>query len=719
MASAGMGFSCMAKEADEARELVRRILPRQAAAFQIEQLEPENGHDVFEMESVGGKIVLRGTTGVAIASALNHYLKEYCHASVSVFWGDQLNLPGPLPAVPQKIRMVTPLKYRYCFNYCCFSYSMAWWGWPEWERAIDWMALNGINMPLAVTGQESVWRKVGLRLGLSEEEMRDFFVGPAYLPFGWMGCIDGWAGPLANSWIQRHAALQKKILKRERALGMTPVLQGFTGHVPAALKKKFPEAVLQQLPSWCGFPGTVFLDPGDPLFEQVGKIFVEEQTRQFGTDHLYASDTFIEMSPPSEEPAFLDRMGKAVYGAMAAGDPEAVWVMQGWLFVNNPAFWKPPQARALLGSVAADRLILLDLQCESRPAWKITESFYGKPWIWCIVQSFGDQVSLHGGLPQIAEGLPGAVQSADRGRLCGAGYIMEGLGHNPVVYDLMSTLMWTPQTVDLHEWIARYAARRYGRADERAAAAWRNLLETAYCVPGQTGSVICGRPSLQTDFAWNDAQRPYDPKKLAEAWRLLLEAGDALGAADTYQYDLVNLTRQILSNHAGALHGALAAAYQSKDAANLKDAGNRFLALFDALEEILGTRREFLLGRWLDQAARWGKNDEERAHYAWNARNQITLWGPADSLLHDYASKQWAGMIRGFYRVRWQRFIEALERSLADNAPLDEKAFEQQSREWENQWTHGMESYPTEPRGDALAIARRLFENYHTVIHAQ
>ena len=30
--------------------------------------------------------------------------------------------------------------------------SYAWWDWERWEREVDWMALNGINLPLAFTG---------------------------------------------------------------------------------------------------------------------------------------------------------------------------------------------------------------------------------------------------------------------------------------------------------------------------------------------------------------------------------------------------------------------------------------------------------------------------------------------------------------------------------------------------------------------------------------
>ena len=38
--------------------------------------------------------------------------------------------------------------------------SFAWWDWKRWEKEIDWMALQGINLPLAFTGQEAIWQKV-------------------------------------------------------------------------------------------------------------------------------------------------------------------------------------------------------------------------------------------------------------------------------------------------------------------------------------------------------------------------------------------------------------------------------------------------------------------------------------------------------------------------------------------------------------------------------
>jgi hypothetical protein len=41
-----------------------------------------------------------------------------------------------------------------------FADSYVWWDWERWEKEIDWMALHGINLPLAFTGQETIWQKV-------------------------------------------------------------------------------------------------------------------------------------------------------------------------------------------------------------------------------------------------------------------------------------------------------------------------------------------------------------------------------------------------------------------------------------------------------------------------------------------------------------------------------------------------------------------------------
>ncbi|MEO7292408.1 MAG: alpha-N-acetylglucosaminidase, partial [Ginsengibacter sp.] len=361
-----------AKNENAVYDLIKRVLPKHANHFTIGFISKEDDKDVFEIESKADKIILRGSNGVSIASALNYYLKNYAHCQIT--WnGTNLNIPNPLPIVIEKVHLKTPYTYRYYLNYCTFNYTMSWWNWERWQKEIDWMALNGINMPLAILGQNSNWRTVYKSFGFTDKDLQDFFSGPAYFNWFWMGNLDKWGGPLPLSWMQSHEVLQKKILDRERSLGMTPVLPAFTGHVPASFKEKFPKAKLKKT-SWVGFPPVYILDPNEPMFTVIGKKFIEEETKTYGTDHLYSADTFNENTPPTNDSVFLNDVSKKVYQSMALADPNATWIMQGWLFYHGAKFWQPTQIKALLNAVPDDKMIVLDLWSERHPVWNRTSA---------------------------------------------------------------------------------------------------------------------------------------------------------------------------------------------------------------------------------------------------------------------------------------------------------------------------------------------------------
>ncbi|HVX51362.1 MAG TPA: alpha-N-acetylglucosaminidase TIM-barrel domain-containing protein, partial [Chitinophagaceae bacterium] len=215
-----------------------------------------------------------------------------------------MQLPATLPVVKGVAHIVTPYKYRYYLNYCTFNYSMAWWDWPRWQKEIDWMALNGINMPLAITGEAAIWQNVYKSMGFTDEELDKFFSGPSYFAWFWMGNLDAWGGPLPQHWMDTHKVLQKKILAAERALGMTPVLPAFTGHVPPSFVKHFPNAKVKHTNWNQNFEDVYILDPADPMFETVGKKFIIAEVKEFGTDHLYSADTFNENVPPTTDSTY-------------------------------------------------------------------------------------------------------------------------------------------------------------------------------------------------------------------------------------------------------------------------------------------------------------------------------------------------------------------------------------------------------------------------------
>jgi alpha-N-acetylglucosaminidase len=288
---------------------------------------------------------------------------------------------------------------------------------------------------------------------------------------------------------------------------------------------------------------------------------------------------------------------------------------------------------------------------------------------------------------------------------------MEGLDYNPVVFDLMTDLIWRTEMPALDAWAADYVHRRYGDAPPKMAEAWKLLLETAYSGQPGPNNVVSLRPNLagqRTPKKKRVNREFYDNGKLIEAGRLFLSCSDKLGGRDTYRFDLVNVTRQILANLAQEDFTDIVEAYEAKDRAALAAAGERFLGRLRDMDALLGTRREFLLGAWLSDAKRWANSDAERKLYEWNARNQITLWGPPNSWLHDYACKQWSGLLASFHAKRWAAFIRKLDEALAANRALDAEAFDKEMQAFEDAWTRGTEEYPSRPSGDAVEIARQI-----------
>lgn len=698
------------------RGLIDRLIPKHSNQFVIEPLPKSDTLDVFEIESIDGKIVLRGNNGVSVASALHHYLKQFCHSDIS--WnGSQLHLPAVLPTVPAKVLETSPYKYRYYLNYVTFNYSMAWWDWERWQREIDWMALHGINMPLAVGGQNSIWQRVYRELGFTDQELKDFFSGPAYTGFHWMGLLDGYGGPLPQNWIDQQEILHKKILERQRALGMTPVLPAFTGHVPLGFNKKFPNTKTKKV-QWTVFPEVDILDPDDPMFVEIGRRFITEQTKTYGTDHLYSADTFIEVTPPSNDPTYLWDMSQRLYQSMAAADPKAVWVMQGWMFYFKEKFWQPEQIKALLNAVPDDHMIVLDLWTETRPAWDRTDAYHGKPWLWCMVHNFGGNANLFGKMPIIANGPAKTLTHPQSGRLSGIGLTMEAIEHTPVIYQLLLDNTWRRDTIDLDHWVADYARRRYGSFNRHAFRAWEILQKTVY---GYTGDINSGgsrsmanaRPGFGRQGPRTNVHSFYNPVDLLPAWEALITASKSLQNNEGFRYDLVNVTRQVLANYADELHNQYVAAYEKGDINSCRKYRKEFLILLDDMDTLLATHKDFLLGPWLESAKRWGKTQEESDLYEWNARNLVTLWhGKVGTRLHDYAAKQWSGMLSNFYKQRWQIFFDHVDESMVIGKKPDTKAINETIRNWEWEWIHGKETYPTQATGDPIAAVFKVHRKY-------
>ena len=345
---------------------------------------------------------------------------------------------------------------------------MAWWDWPQWERMIDWMALHGINMPLAVTGQEAVWQKLCRKLGLSDDEIGRVLRRSGLSAVRLDGLHRRLGRPLAAVWIDRTPrAGAGRSSRRERELGMTPVLQGFTGHVPAALEEQVPAGAVPPASELVRVSRNVVPRPARPACSGGS---ARRLSRSRPGSSAPTTSTRRTRSSRCRRPAATRRSWPTWAGgcgAMRDADPEAVWVMQGWLFVNNPGFWKPPQGRALLTSVPDDQLIAARPHVRVRPRLEEDGGL--------LRQAVG---LLHH--PDLRRhGQPARRPAADRRQpagghdqparpaLRGIGHIMEGLGCNPVVHDFLADMTWHSEVPERRCLAARLRHRRYGQVHPR------------------------------------------------------------------------------------------------------------------------------------------------------------------------------------------------------------------------------------------------------------
>ncbi len=696
--------------------LIERIAPGRGGDFVLETITAPDGYDVFEVEAHGGKIVLRGDNQLSQAVAFNWYLKHCALVDVSWYADDPVNMPQKLPLPMEKIRKITKIKDRFFLNYCTFGYTMPFWHWRDWERFIDWMALNGINLPLAQTGNEYIWQKVWRDYGLSDAEIRSYFTGPAYLPWHRMVNIDHWGGPLPQSYIDGQRDLQKKILAREREFGMRPVLCAFAGHVPEALKAKHPEMQIEGIaPGWSGFSsnyGCWFLNPLDPKFKEIQIKFLEEQQKEYGSSHYYGVDPFNEISPPSWEPSYLANVARAIYGGMVQVDSNAVWMQMAWTFRDRKK-WTDDRLSAMITAVPQGRMELIDYVCEDQELFRETKSFYGAPFIWDYLGNFGGNTFLVGPLDKINQRLTAAMDDTTLTNFTGVGATLEGF-NNPVVYEMLFDRVWAGDDFDLTKWIYSEANARAGIVDPNVEAAWEILHEKILVNANPIGRhlSIFQTCVVNLDNVSNiaPAKVVYQNADLIHAWRLLLQAAPAAQGSAAFQRDLVDTTRQALMNAGLSYYNEMAVAYKRKDPDEFQKAANKFMGLGFDLDKFLGTRSEFLLGKWIDDAKSWSAGPGEDAYYEKDARSIITTWG---GHLNDYAGRQWNGLMRDYYLPRWQLLINATLEDLKREKPVNRKELEQ---EWRNHDTNFVmnagDDYLTRPKGDFFSMSAELFNKY-------
>ena len=715
-------------KADAIQGLLARILPEGGDAQKFEWVINDAAKDAFAISCDGKKVRVEGSNTISVATGINWYLQHY--AGVNISWNSPTGrLPEVLPTC-QREEHTSSVDWRYYLNFCTHSYSMSFWGWERWQQELDWMALHGVNMPLAITGMEAVWRDV-LQTGYGYEGLdgvNEFVSGAAYYGWFFMNNMTAWGGPQPESWYEQRTALARKIFQRMSDFGMSPLVPGYVGMIPnnflsRAAKDKVSEWESSDIVDggiWCSFTRPAFVNNTARLEEFATQYYAAFE-RLFGDvckTHYYAIDPFHEGGVPSGVTNAKNSV-QSMWNALQAYDKDAIWVCQHWQDNPTPILTHTiPRGRLIILDLHGDNLA--DTSCSGHHTTAMGENH---DWIWGQVSNFGGNVGLFGRMDRLISCFYEARYNAATNKLVGIGALPEGIENNAMLYDLLYALPWTTTDYTRESWLKDYAFMRYGVRSAEMESVWLKLGEDIYNSPnnpqqGTTESVFLMRPALQpgTVSSWANSTWYWDFMELRKALSTMLKACDALKDNDNFRYDLVDFMRQALAD----LGKQTLDSINSASGAERANLANRFLELILDQDRLLGTRTEFRLGRWTEMARNLGTTDAEKALYEKNARMLLTTWGDRAQCerggLHDYANREWNGLLSSYYYPRWKAFFRndyTTQNWFQDYEwPFASGTAGQNTNYLPEEAPYAYGSFKAEAEGDEIEVVKELYHKY-------
>lgn len=667
----------------------------------------ENGKDVFVITSQNGKPCIKGNTQLSVATGINWYLNHYAH--INLTWNnlttDLVSATLPVPGSEEK--HVCNTTYRYNFNTCTFSYSMAFWTWERWQQEIDWMALHGINAPLNLVGLDVVTRKFLEELGVSESDIDAYIAGPGFIAWFAMNNLEGWGGTINSSstgvqmngnpdwWYTRQEQLCRNMLQRMRELGMQPVIPGFSGQIPNSLSNYsisgFSSSDVINGGTWAGgYTRPDILKPFTDSYKNLASVYYKHLEDVMGVSEFYSMDPFHEgNSLPSgitadntwpkimaELDNYYVNVSKENLTKYSAPE-KPKWIIQKWQSLP------PGDVFSTMSGYPEykERFIGLDLFADNiyagNAAFWQGQFYAGCPYVYCMLHNFGGRSGMHGRLETTMDGY---FQALAKGNNCqGIGATPEGIETNPILYDMLFELPWMDPakrpTAD--EWLADYAHARYGvdnKTAPKALSALKNLKKSVWdCKVNQQGTseaVILARPNwtVGSVSSWSTSAIYWDTQDVLQAADelyaikdIVTENGGQDGIAN-YNYDFIDVVRQAMVDYAAELLPLIKAAHDKGDNTEYTRLYQLYLQLMLDLDTMLSYDENFKLERWTSLARNIAgevddTDENDRNWLEWNARTQVTVWSKGNTDLHDYSNRCWAGLIKDFHYKRWEKFF--------------------------------------------------------------
>lgn len=688
--------------------IARTIGEKYVDGFEL-RLDRRLKTDYYTVESLRGVVRLISNSGVGLASAFNCYLKEVCKCHVSRF-GNRIELPQNLPQVKGKIERHTTFKHRYAYNYCAHSYSMSFWNEKDWQKELDFLAMNGVNMILDITGMEEVYRRFLTKLGYRLREIKNFLTGPSYFAWCYMANITGVGGPLHDNFFYESAELARKNHRRMQVLGIDVVLEAYNGMVPSDIAKKVRDIPTIEQGLWNGLPRPLMIDPASVSYVKYATLFYECQKEVFGDiTKFFAGDICHEggsLKGTNEKDVYMNFVG-----ALTKFRRDAVVIMQGWGENPTKAFIKYSKP------FRDEHVLMLDLFAESRPKSEGRSAPLSKfNYLYGMLNSFGGRMGIHGNIDVLPEKIR---RSSKNSNFKGIALTAESNTSDPAVVDLFFSTVWE-DIKDTNEWLKSFAERRYGARNENIEKSLEIQLKTALSDKyynlgeGAPENLLCGRPEGRYDkvSSWGNTKFGYNVKEFEDAAKLFLADYDKFKDNECYVYDAVNILRQVISNKIYGIILNMESEYKSKDYFAFLENGKKLLSLADTLDKILLNHKDFTLGEYLGKVEQYANklDDFTKELYLINAKALITTWysRPAANPggLHDYSNRQWGDLVSQFYKVRWEKFIEFVQEEMDGKKPQPIDWFK---LEWD--WVISDTKYTKKLREDSLkAICKQLID---------
>lgn len=652
---------------DAIKGLISRTLGEEYVNFFDSYILPDDkGKDYFVIYTENDKVILKGNNINSISVALNYYFEHYLKQTFERFGSSKIKVTLPFPQIDGIVEKSIDMKYRYNYNYVAYGYTMAYWTFNEWEREIDWMALNGFNMALNLVGHEEVVRRFLKEFGFSFSEIVDYLTSPVYLPWQFMGNITSIGGELTPKWFEDRAKLSIDIQKRMLEFGIEPIHQMFIGYFP--YKENSGVNVING-GYWSKIKGPDRLDFNNNDVEFISRVYYEKQRELLGKSKYFAGDLFHEGANLYGYDA--GKLSNKVLSLLKdnAGE-DSIWIIQSWS--HNPS-------SDSIEDLNKDNILILDLHSQLNTRWKgiskfnymswNNKEFDNSNWIFGILNNFGGRNGLYGHANHLLSQFYDAKYNSEY--LSGIAHTSEAIGFNNFIDELSTELIFSDE-VNMDEFVKRYLRNRYGKNDEDLLEAFNILLDTVYNPvtdiyhEGASESIINARPSLEIESAskWGSIHKNYDSEKLEKVVKIYISKYDEFKGNEGYIVDLIDIASEVIINLASEYYQIIQSYYNEGNIESLQLISKKFLNLILLQANILYYNEQKSLKKVINKLDSLDYDDYFKDTLKYNKKTLLTTWYDKlvseDDGLRDYANTDFYDIIGTLYYNRWKRFFDGI-----------------------------------------------------------